>query len=153
MVRDYVDDLYEPTARHTDRLIADHSATARALAAWKRNVLELWDGVRVTGVDAGKDRVTELGGHRDVEATVDLGGLDVGDVQVQLLHGPVGGHDELDRQHVVVMQSVDASHPGASRWTASFECVSAGRYGYTVRVVPNHPDLPAFTELGRITLT
>jgi glycogen phosphorylase len=153
MVRDYVDDLYEPTARHTDRLLADRSASARALAAWKRRVLELWDGVRVTGVDAGKDRVTELGGHRDVEATVDLGGLDVGDVQVQLLHGPVGGQDELDQQHLVVMRSVDASHPGASRWTAAFECVSAGRYGFTVRVVPNHDDLPAFTELGRITLT
>jgi hypothetical protein len=51
------------------------------------------------------------------------------------------------------MRSVDASHPGASRWTAAFECVSAGRYGFTVRVVPNHDDLPAFTELGRITLT
>jgi starch phosphorylase len=153
MVRDYVEDLYEPTARQTDALTADHSARARALAAWKRKVLDRWDGVRVTGVDAGKDRVTELGSHRDVEATVDLGGLDAADIQVQLLHGPVGGQDELDQQHLVVMHPAGDDHPGASRWSASFECVSAGRYGFTVRVVPNHDDLPAFTELGRITLT
>jgi len=30
-------------------------------------------------------------------------------------------------------------------------CDAAGRYGYTVRVVPSHPDLSSFAELGVVT--
>ena len=38
MLRDYVEQLYEPTAAHTDALTADGNARARALAAWKERV-------------------------------------------------------------------------------------------------------------------
>jgi starch phosphorylase len=38
-----------------------------------------------------------------------------------------------------------------ARYEGSFTCEHAGRYGYTVRVVPTHPDLRNFAEVGRIT--
>ena len=34
------------------------------------------------------------------------------------------------------------------RYAGSFACEQAGRYGFTVRVVPAHPDLRTFAELG-----
>ena len=34
------------------------------------------------------------------------------------------------------------------RYSGSFACERAGRYGFTVRVVPSHPDLRTFAELG-----
>ena len=34
------------------------------------------------------------------------------------------------------------------RYTATFELDRGGRYGYTVRVVPSHPDLVTPVELG-----
>ncbi|MEJ7585561.1 MAG: hypothetical protein WKF43_16110 [Acidimicrobiales bacterium] len=37
-----------------------------------------------------------------------------------------------------------------SRWAASFACRRAGRYGFTVRIVPRHPDLSNPVELGCI---
>ena len=43
-----------------------------------------------------------------------------------------------------------ASRPTPSRWTAGFTCDRAGRYGYTVRIVPSHPDLTNPIDLGRI---
>src|SRR5690606_13825650 len=42
MVRDYVSELYEPTAADADNLRADHHSGARALAAWKDRVLRGW---------------------------------------------------------------------------------------------------------------
>ena len=69
------------------------------------------------------------------------------DVEVQLLHGPVGQHDEISQPSVVAMT---ADPSDASRWTAGFTCDRAGRYGYTVRIVPSHPDLTNPIDLGRI---
>jgi hypothetical protein len=49
---------------------------------------------------------------------------------------------------------LEESAPGAGegknlhRYSGSFACESAGRYGFTVRVVPAHPDLRTFAELG-----
>ena len=39
---------------------------------------------------------------------------------------------------------------GSLRYRGAFTCDAAGRYGFTVRVVPSHPDLAASAEMGRI---
>ena len=48
MVRDYVEQLYEPTAARADALGGRRRARrARALAAWKQRVREAWKAVQV----------------------------------------------------------------------------------------------------------
>ncbi len=87
----------------------------------------------------------DLGAHRMVTATVDLGPLAGGDVAVELLHGAVDGDGELLDPTAVVMRPLDGTH-----YAGALTCDSAGRYGYTVRIVPCHRDLGAFAELGCI---
>ena len=79
------------------------------------------------------------------------------DIEVQLLHGPVGANEELRPAAVVTMELVGLDEPGPAdggdaknlhRYSGSFVCERAGRYGFAVRVVPSHPDLPSFAELG-----
>lgn len=150
MVRDYVEMLYEPVARRADVLAEDHDR-ARALAAWKARVLGAWDGVKVLFADAG-DGANDLGAERPVVASVDLGGLGGDDVTVQLVHGSVGPTDEIEDPTVVSMslESPDDDGGGPLRYVGRFTCERAGRYGFTVRVVPAHPDLSSPTELGRM---
>ena len=79
-----------------------------------------------------------------------LGDLEPSDVEVQLLHGPVAEGGQLSEPRVVPMQDagpIDAQH---RRYVATFSPVLAGRYGYTARVVPHHPDLGSPVELGLI---
>jgi starch phosphorylase len=153
MVKDYVRELYEPTAAQADLVGADGWAKARELASWKRHVADSWAQVAVESVEAD-DAVPELGAARGVEAVVDLGALSPADVEVQLLHGPVGEADQLDPTQTVTMQAVTDATPesdgGALRYAGSFTCDQAGRYGFTVRVVPSHPGLANPVELGRI---
>jgi starch phosphorylase len=148
MVRDYVEQLYEPTAARADAVATDHFSGARSLAAWKQRVQAHWDEVRIEGVesDAG---VADLGTERRVEAAVSLGRLTTDDVAVQLAYGPVGPNDEIVTPHVVTMD-LDGPNPDPSRYRyeARFTLEQAGRYGYTVRVVPSHPDLATPVELG-----
>jgi len=149
MVRDYVNDLYEPTARQADRMAEDDYRPARDLAAWKARVLAAWDGVEILSVETDVS-VASLGIDRSVEAEVALGSLNADDVQVQLVHGPVGQHDELE--HPTITAMTPASDGGAEtlRYQGAFSCDRAGRYGFTVRVVPSHADVITPIELGRV---
>jgi glycogen phosphorylase len=148
MLRDYVEELYEPTAEHADALSAGGDARARALAAWKARVAAAWPTVAVRHIEA-PDGIAELGATRTVTAVVAMGGLNQDDIAVQLLHGPVGPNDELTEPSTAEMAFVDlAADRGSYRYEGTFECTRAGRYGFTVRVVPSHPDLVTYAELG-----
>lgn len=156
MVKDYVEGMYEPIAARSEAFGADDRARARALAAWKHRVVAGWPRVAITAVDGDADPGAALGERRTVVATVDLGELEVGDIAVELLHGPVAGGDELSVTEVVRMSPAPSGGAGAetggpSRWVGSFTCDHAGRHGYTVRVVPAHPDLLTTAELACIT--
>jgi starch phosphorylase len=149
MVRDYTTQLYEPTAAQSDALGAEDHARARSLADWKGGVTSAWSGVHVDRVDLDAS-VAGLGAQRTVEATVSLGHLRAEDVQVQLIHGPSGQSDELTHPQIVPMELAGPADDGHVRYSGSFICQTAGRYGVTVRVVPAHPDLTSSAELGRI---
>jgi starch phosphorylase len=145
MVRDYVEQLYEPTAAQTERLGTDGYVRAKQLAEWKRRVEKAWDDVEVLSVETDVS-VASLGAERVVEAEVTLGSLTADDVAVELVHGPVGQNDELLAPPTITTMSPARG----TRYRGSFTCEKAGRYGFTVRVVPHHPFLATEVELGRI---
>jgi glycogen phosphorylase len=159
MVRDYVETLYEPIAARTDALSAAGDARARRLAAWKQHVIAAWPGVAVIRVDAEPGTVpVDLGGVREVTAEVSLGSLDADDVDVQLIHGPVAVNDELTDTEVISMKLVGPAGKGATAagatlltYSGRFSCDQAGRHGYTVRILPSHPDLAFPAEMGCIS--
>ncbi len=149
MVRDYVEQLYEPTAARADALAADGCARARALAGWKQRVRGTWKGVHIDSLD-GDDAAPDLGGEREVELVVALGDLAPADVEVQVLHGPVGHNDELGEVSVVTMTPAGSADDGHLRYRARITCDRPGRYGLTARIVPAHPDLVTPVELGLV---
>ena len=148
MVRDYVEQLYEPTAVRADAIAADSHARAKALTAWKERVNAHWDDVRVEAVESDAT-VADLGTEREVGAVVSLGVLTSDDVAVQLFYGPVGPNDEIVSPTPVAMTLKGPDDtPGRLRYLGRLSVEQAGRYGYTVRVVPWHPDLAAPVEMG-----
>jgi starch phosphorylase len=144
MVRDYVTDIYEPLARRAVDLEADGRERARRLAGWKAVVKGAWADVEIVSV-AMDGAPADLGATRRVTADVKLGRLGPADVEVQLLHGPVGPEGDLEHATVVAM------HLDDGQWAGDLACEAAGRYGYTVRVVPHHEDLSTFADLGCVT--
>ncbi len=150
MVRDYVEQMYEPAAARADSLLADDGRRARELASWKQRVLAGWDDVRIEAVENDAN-VVDLGQARHVNATVSLGRLGPDDVHVQLVHGLVGSTDELLDTSISTMAGAGTDPDGRFRYEGSFTCERAGRYGFTVRAVPAHVDAITFADLGRVT--
>jgi starch phosphorylase len=150
MVREYTRLLYEPAARRVDSLSASGYERGRALAHWKTKVSSAWPEVSVVAVES-ESTPADLGAKRRVDAVVALGSLDERDITVELAHGPVSTDGGLTTASVVPMTSAgptSADRGAAVRYTATFACEHAGRYGFTVRVVPSHDDLASPYEMG-----
>lgn len=152
MLRDYLSLMYEPLAVSADSLHMDDFKLAKALAEWKDRVSRVWSQVAIHPVGDGDPTFANRGDIREVTAIIELGELNPEDVAVQLIHGQVGPGDELYDTQTVTMELVGPEpQPGRYRFHGSFVCELAGRYGYSLRVVPSHPNLASFAELGKIT--
>jgi len=149
MVRDYVNELYEPAAAQGEIMKADGFGRARALAHWKSRVRVAWPAVKILDVE-GDLTAADVGNERTVTGVVSLGELDTSDVMVQLAHGPVGPNGELVDPQVVAMEP-ESFNDGVANYGGTFTAERAGLYGFAVRVVPAHDDLPNPMDVGLIT--
>jgi starch phosphorylase len=149
MVRQYVEGLYLPAAA-AERVISGSSfQPARDLAAWTARVVAAWPGVHVSHVESGGvDATPQLGEQLHVRAYVELGDLAPDDVKVELVYGHAREGDKLTdiRRVRLDLESHDLGSPATFHGTVTLD--RSGSFGYTVRVVPNHPLLATPAELG-----
>jgi glycogen phosphorylase len=149
MGKDHTTGFYEPAAVRAGLVAgADGSLTeAKTLHAWKQRVRSAWDGVSVSEIAFDGPDTSDVGEGRTARAEVTLGSLRPEDVDVQLIHGVVGLGDELEATTVVSMRP-----ESGNTWAAPFTADHAGRYGFTIRVVPQHAALSTWAEVGVQTI-
>lgn len=151
MVKDYVEQLYTPAARAGWGLDESGYAGARDLAAWKGKVRGAWAGVRVDHVESsGVSDAPQVGDVISVRAFVSLAGLAPGDVQVLVVHGRVSETDELTDTESFALAHAEAYEDGRHRYEGDLRLPRTGAFGYTVRVLPDHPGLASGAELGLV---
>ncbi len=156
MVREYVERLYQPAATSAASLTANSAAGARELAAWKARIVAAWPKVSVSHVESGGvDAVPEVGDELHVRAKINLDGLSVDDVAVEVLYGRTHPNDELvDPERLELTPddtgAVDSAGAGLMQFGGTVTLTHAGSFGYTVRVIPRHPGLANDAELGLV---
>jgi starch phosphorylase len=150
MVGDYVKNLYTPAAASSRALSAGGLSAVRELAAWKQRVRTAWPSVRIEHVEAD-GRELSLGARLEVHVTVALDGLSASDVAVEVVYGKAGDDDEIADPTHAVLSKVEGDFGGSARFSGLVELGRPGPFGYTVRVVPNHPLLSSRAELGLVT--
>jgi starch phosphorylase len=175
MVREYVSTLYVPAAV-ASRNLADAKGgfrPARELAAWKQRVVQAWPQVRIEHVETEADGQA-LGSALTVRVSVALGTLTPDDVAVEVVYGRPDDADEIVApSYAALVAEGAAPGPGASgaasvasgavgpsgagtanglvRYSGEVPLDQPGPFGYTVRVLPNHPLLDSRAELGLVT--
>lgn len=140
MIRDYCEHYYLPAIADGRKLIERRDDLA-ALCRWKQKVRDHWSSVAVIHVESSNGTRVHVNDPVEIRVTVDLGGLEPSDVQVQLYAGRLDAQDNIT--DAIPTPLVDPQNVGASHWvfsgTASFS--GTGRHGYTIRVLPYHPGL------------
>ncbi len=147
MMRDYVEQHYEPAAARSSRAHEDHAAIARDLAAWRTRVTAAWPGMAVHDVEWPGGEAA-LGNPATVRTSILLNGLRADEVEVQLLSGAVGIDGDIASPHITVLApAAGADDTAPAVFEGSFTSDQAGDIGLAVRVVPHHRALGAWTEL------
>jgi starch phosphorylase len=144
MVSDYTRMAYLEAHDRFRALEAADGARARRLAAWMARVRQGWPQVRITLVEDGPGEAVPLNTQLNVRAHVQLGALTPEDVCVQLYMGRLDKAGEINATHKVAMRP--GGRDARDAWifeAAGVACCASGLHGYTVRVLPQHADLPA----------
>jgi starch phosphorylase len=148
MVADYVRQLYLPAAAAGRSISGD---AARDLAGFKAKARSSWPGVRVDHVESsGVGDAPQVGDELQVRAFVTLDRLRPDEVDVQVVHGRVTPSDTLVDPVVQHLEHVEAYEGGRHLFEGSVKLRRTGPFGYTVRVLPQHPAMLTSAELGLV---
>jgi starch phosphorylase len=150
MLWEYTELCYLPAAEFHDRLHRDGCARGRALAEWKRRVSRAFGDVRIESVDAEADGARRVGQSFPVRARVRLGSLTPQDVAVQLYYGPLDAQRRVAEPRTAPMSATGAPQDGLHEYAGEIPCEASGLMGYTVRVIPSHPDAESLLATGRV---
>ncbi len=143
MVREYTERFYLPAVDRYRELTAEGMARAKALAAWKARIRAHWGRIRVEEVDAGSLAELRVGDEVHARARIYLGELTPEDVRVELYLGRVDADGQIVEAEATPMQPTESLGDGRYLFEVSAApCRKSGLHGFTVRVLPSHPDLP-----------
>src|SRR5881398_2633803 len=151
MVKEYTERLYIPAARSHENFAQNGCEPATQLSQWKARMRRDWPQVRIHDVQVGnKDRQNIVVGESpQVSAHVHLGDVDPNHVRVEAYHGEAenGG---IKNPSVSVLNASGRNGDGSYLYQGSVPASESGAYGFSVRVVPIHPNLMQAHELRLI---
>jgi glycogen phosphorylase len=151
MVREYTTRAYLPAVQRYQQLLADDSAKAKDLAAWKHQLQDRWRGLQIESIDAIETPKIQVGDDMRVRAKVNLGKLNPDEVAVQIFHGPLDARGGITEGEIIPMTLSERSNNGSCLFSGAIRYFKSGRHGFTVRVLPHHDELASPFETGLIT--
>jgi len=149
MVREYVEQMYLPNQHRWIYLNGDWERINQ-LTQWKAYVRAKWPQVRIEHVQAELPLQVKVGMQIPLRASVSLGELSPEDVRVELYMGKLSAQHEIQEATTLPLQHQSRDGEGKHTFIGEYPCTSSGSYGYTLRVVPHHPDLKDSLELGLV---
>lgn len=150
-VREYTERFYLPAITRSQQLSLEGFAPIRSYSAWKEKVHAAWPQVRVTALGGESLAKLQVGTQMHIRALVFLGSLAPEDVRVELYLGRLDARGEINGGVISLMDLVG---PQGNRYLFEAEtvpCHQSGLHGYTVRVLPQHPELTGKFIPGLIT--
>ena len=141
MVKQYAAEFYVQAHERYVELTAAEWARAKILAAWMARMAAEWPQVRVQSVEALPEARLEVGSQLHIRASVRLGPIEPRSVAVELYLGRLDAQSEIIGAVAIPMEPGGREQEGVYRFEAkAVPCHASGLHGYTVRVLPFHPD-------------
>ncbi|MEI7835743.1 MAG: alpha-glucan family phosphorylase [Planctomycetota bacterium] len=144
MVRQYAEQFYSAAAGKWTELLADNVAGAKTLAGWKQHVRNNFHAVRIESVQddmAAAVQGARVGRNIHVEAVIHHGALRPEDLLAELYYGPLDSDGRLQTGQAIAMQPVGPAGDARVRYAAEMPCERSGMTGYTIRILPCHPQM------------
>ncbi len=152
MVEEYLNRCYLPAHLREAKLTASQLAPAAELAEWRKRLGAAWSDVRIETVEAPTGQTLLVGKDFPVKVKVNLGSIRPDEVDVQLYYGLVDNRGEIAKPETASLQAMTGTGPSAATlFAGSVLCKGSGQFGFSVRVLPKHANLPNAVEPGLVT--
>jgi len=139
-VMEYVERFYMPAAKRYSDLAAQSGAKLGPILEWRRRFRTAGSQVKIMRVQAENSREIRVGEKIRVTASVVLGEMPPEYIRVQIVSGSVN-----EEGLIVNSSSRNMTRSGMTgnehQYEGQLECLESGSYGFSVRVVPYHPDV------------
>jgi starch phosphorylase len=151
-VQDYTRQMYFPALDMARRLAEDDYGRGRNYADWYLNLRDNWSKVKVGETMSSFGSEVHVGDALHLQAEVFVDDIPLDSVAVQLFEGVLNEQGEIGEGHSYDMRHIGESQrgPGWHLFEADYVNSATGRHGYTVRVIPSHPDVRNPMRLGMV---
>jgi starch phosphorylase len=151
MLEDYVDGFYVPAAVLHQKMQHERNQTAESFAEWKQKVQRHWKEVRIQELKLEDGRAEiPVGKAMPIQARIGLGQLEPGDVSVDLYYGPMDGDGDLVSALTESMALDGASGEGGHVYRVTVPFKESGKFGFMLRIMPEHPLLVHSADMGLV---
>ncbi len=143
MIRDYQVRYYQPQFERVKKLNANNFELARALTAWKKKILQVWDQIEVKEIQLadGITNVLRIGEEYPAKVVLDLKGLSPEEIGLEIV---VTEHSSDDTEKLCDRFEFSAGPVDGNICTylLNLRLMNPGAYNYGIRLFPRNPDLP-----------
>ena len=149
MIQEYMHRLYEPAYQAALTYRKDEYQTSRTKAEWSLKVQSSWDQLRFVDLGPKPDGLLTSGQDLSFRVTVDLAGLEPGDVRVEALVGVVASGGTLEQTEAVLLKATDRNGSSCV-FERDYVPRQTGRLGCALRISPNHFTDPLTRPCGSL---
>ena len=136
MVAEYQQRFYLPAVKRFNELLENNAAEAKRLSILHERLKNLWDGVVVEKPERDVEGPFQVEDTFSVTAKVALGSLHPEEVDVELYYGRMRRLGAIEGVMTQNMTLAGDLGDGRFLYRCTVNCLDSGRYGFTVRVVP-----------------
>jgi starch phosphorylase len=137
MVKEYKDYAYIPAYRNYEDLSKNNFEPCKKSAHDYQKLKTNWQKIKIDTPVSDKDldslRVDE---KVSITANVYLDDIHPDFIDIEVYYGPVSSMNKVEQSSIVKMKQEKDKGNGNYQYSAIINCDHAGRYGFTVRVVP-----------------
>jgi len=152
MVGEYTIKFYLQALTHHHLISLHNLARAKALAAWKQELKLNWSQIKIVLIETGDLDSVQIGKEFTIRAQIYLGSLKPADVSVEIYMGQVDANNEIINAKSYPMLSIGTAGNNVYLFEDKRSVTSrSGLHGFTIRVLPRHPDLVSPFLPGMIT--
>ncbi|MGF1572493.1 MAG: alpha-glucan family phosphorylase [Sumerlaeia bacterium] len=153
-VQDYAEMYYLPGSDRHNLLVENRYERAKNNSDWKNKIRAAWPNIQIHACVESQEKVPDsirVSEKINIIAEVELGSIDPNDVQVEIFVAQLNGNPEKIKSGSVAMRPDGKTDAGKLIFRGIMNQGDSGEYGYTVRVVPRHPDLVHPNEMGLVS--
>jgi starch phosphorylase len=140
MVMEYTEKFYKPGGFQFFKLSADNYAKSRSIAKWKESLVKNWNGVKINEIKTENNGDIKVSSPIKVQAMIDGSGLSHNDILAEIYYGYQRGKTELEATGTVKMEYT-GNRDKDFIFEGTLKPDASGTVSYTVRLLPNNPEL------------